>query len=425
MRKIRVTAFLLAFLLLFSTVLSGCGAHGKTLMRAGGEKISVNLFSLYLARMKASLGQAGFDIQSDTFWNSYVSTDNVTAAEYYTDQVFEGLKQVAAAMILYEESGLSLEKSALQEIDEWIDDLIAEVGEGSKSKLNAILSAYGANITTLRDACILEAKHAQLKEFLYGKDGNLISAAAKEEYYKATYYRGYQMQLANYYYERDTDEDGLTVYYTDDTYTHIAYDATGEGVSADGTDENGDDRYVTAGGQIAYDTENGIPRYHTDENGDPVTAYYTEAEMQTRLVRAREIAAECRNDPAKFLAYIESESDNSDFNRQYAPNGLYFSVGTYTGDSIFARFSEELAKLAVGELVILDTSSGYYILMRAELDSGAWQNEANSRWFSTLTGMTLEHMLQKRVEPYLDKIKIKDKTRDGVSITTVDPDYYY
>ncbi len=420
-----MTAFLLALTLMLLPVFGGCGAHGKTLMKAGGETLSVNLFSLYLARMKASLGQAGFDIQSDTFWNSYVSTDNVTAAEYYTDQVFRGLQQVAAAMVLYEESKLTLDKSVLQQIDDDIDTLIEEVGEGSKTKLNEVLAAYGANITTLRDAYILEAKYEQLKEFLYGKDGNLIAATAKEEYYKATYYRGYQMQLANYYYVVDKDEDGQTVYYTDAACAHIAYDSTAEGVTVSGKDAFGDDRYVTAEGLVSYDTENGTPRYHTDENGDPVTASYTEGEMQARLARAQQIAEECRNDPAKFLAYIEDYSDNSDFNRQFAPNGMYFAAGSYTGDSIFATFSAELAKLEVGELVVLSASTGYYILMRAPLDSGAWQNEANSRWFGTLTGMTLEYMLQKRVEPYLEKVKIKEKVKDGVSITAVEPDYYY
>ena len=425
MRKTRATALLLALVLLLSTVFSGCGAHGKTLMKAGGEKISLNLFSLYLARMKASLGLAGFDIESDAFWNSYVSTDNVTAADYYTDQVFEGLKQVAAAMILYKESGLSLEKSVIQEIDDEIDAMIEEIGEGSKAKLNSVLAAYGANITTWRDASIIEAKLEQLKEFLYGKDGNLISATAKEEYYQATYYRGFQMQLANYYYVVDEDDDGRVIYYTDETFAHIAYDTAGEGVTVSGKDANGDDRYVTAEGQTAYDAANGVPCYHTDANGDYVTASYTDEEMQTRLTLAEQIAAECRGDPGKFLGYIEEYSDNSEFNQQYAPNGLYFAVGTYTGDSIFATFSAELAKLAVGDLVVLSTSSGYYVLMRAELDGGAWQNEANSRWFSTLTGMTLEYMLQKRLEPYLEKVTIKEKAKDGVSITAVEPDYYY
>lgn len=421
----RVTAFLLALVLILLPVLGGCGAHGKTLMKAGGEKLSVNLFSLYLARMKASLGLAGFDVESDAFWSSYVNTDNVTAAEYYTDQVFEGLRQVAAAMILYEESKLSLEPSVLQQIDDDIETLIEEVGEGSKAKLNEVLSAYGANVTVLRDAYILEAKYEQLKEYLYGKEGNLISATAKEEYYQATYYRGYQMQLANYYYVVDQDDDGQTVYYTDGTYAHIAYDTAGEGVTLSGKDESGDDRYVTAEGLVAYDTEQGTPRYHTDENGDPVTAAYSEAEMQVRLAKAQQIADECRGDPAKFLACIEEYSDNSDFNRQYAPNGMYFALGTYTGESVFATFSAELAKLREGELVVLESSSGYYILMRAPLDSGAWQNEANSRWFGTLTGMTLEYMLQKRIEPYLEKVKIKEKARDGVSITAVEPCYYY
>ena len=46
-KLIAVLAACLAFLLLFS----GCASHGKTLIKAQSEKISVNVFQLYLSRM--------------------------------------------------------------------------------------------------------------------------------------------------------------------------------------------------------------------------------------------------------------------------------------------------------------------------------------------------------------------------------------
>ena len=44
-KLISLLAALLALLMLFS----GCAAHGKTLIEAGDEKISINVFQLYLS----------------------------------------------------------------------------------------------------------------------------------------------------------------------------------------------------------------------------------------------------------------------------------------------------------------------------------------------------------------------------------------
>ena len=173
------TIALLAALLASVLLLSSCASHGKTLIEAGKEEISVNVFQLYLSRMKGSLAEAGYAVGDDNYWNTYISTDHVTTAEHYTAQVLEGLKHIAAAMILYEEYGLKLPDETVDEINAWIDDLIQLDGEGSKATLNSILAAYGANITVLRDASILEAKLAQLKNHLYGEGGGLIADTAE------------------------------------------------------------------------------------------------------------------------------------------------------------------------------------------------------------------------------------------------------
>ncbi len=429
----QLLAAALALCLLVLPILSGCAKRGKTLLKAGDLDISVNVFSLYLSRMKGSLASAGQNVNSESFWQSYISTDNTTMCDHYTGQVFEGLRHIAAAMIIYEEAGLSLDKATEDSIDDWIDSLIDEVGEGSKSTLNSILSSYGANITTLRDAALIEAKLSKLKAHLYGEGGSLITDAAKEEFYQATYIRGYQMQLANYYYDRYTDSNGMTIYYTDDNYNHIAYDADGEDViKTEEKDQYGDFIYLRQNEDttdtrkiVAYDVEKGFVRYKLDGDGNKVTKEYTEAEMQLRYERALEIAEKCQGKEDLFLQCIADYADNSSFNETYAPNGMYFSVGSYATDSIFGTFQTELSKLNVGELVVLGSDTGYYILMRAELDKGAFTNEANKRWFDTLTGLTLEHMLQKRTVEYLDRVWVDEALRKTVDITMVAANNYY
>ncbi len=433
--------------LLACVLLSGCASHGETLIKAGKEEISVNVFQLYLSRMKGALAEAGHAVGDADYWNTYISTDHTTTADFYTAQVLEGLKHIAAAMIMYEEYGLTLPDEAVDEIDAWIDELIEADGEGSKATLNSILSSYGANVTVLRDAALLEAKLSQLKEYLYGTNGSLIADTAIEEYYKATYYRGYQMQLANYYYKHEKDEDGVAVRYTDETYKKVAYISQS---TIDALDEAERAKYVTVAREgdyaekfgkaygdtitlyrdgetevVAYDKENGVIYYELDSSGNMKKEKYTEEEMLARYERAKALAAECADNEAKFLQYAAEVSDNSSFNEAYAPNGMYFALGTYSTDTVFGSFSAVLAELEVGATRVVSSDSGYYILMRTELDTGAWKNDANSRWFSTLRGLTLEYMLQQRTLQYIDRVTVDEGLLTTVDITTVSSNIRY
>ncbi|MBR7112223.1 MAG: hypothetical protein IKC75_04815 [Clostridia bacterium] len=444
MKKKLIALLALALALL---MLVGCASHGETLIKAGKEEISVNVFALYLSRMKGALAQAGNPVTDPNYWNSYISTDHTTTADFYTNQVFEGLKHIAAAMILYDEYGLKLPKEVEDEIDAWIDKLIETDGNGSKANLNSLLSAYGANITVLRDASILEAKLSQLKEHLYGKNGSLLQDTAIEQYYKASYYRGYQMQIANYYYDHEKDADGVAVRYTDDEYKKIAYvgekflEQLDPDIRAKYVSVPNEGKYLEKYGAkygdvillyrdgesevVAYDKENGVIRYSLDEKNEYIVKPYTEVEMQARFERAKMIAAECVDDEAKFLRYAKEFSDNSDFNSTYAPNGMYFCVGAMSTDTVFGSFSAELAKLEEGATTVLSSDSGYYVLMRAKLDAGAWKKEANARWFTTLLGMTIEYMLQQKTTAVLDRVEVDAALLDTVDIATLSSNIRY
>lgn len=417
----------LGLLLALSLLFCGCANHGTTLIEVGDEEISLNVLQLYLSRMKGQLAAAGENVNSADYWASYVSIDNKTRAEYYTNQVYEGLRQIAAALYLYDELGLSLSREEENAIDEWIDALIEEVGEGSKAQFNSVLSAFGANVTVLRDAAVIEAKVAQLKAHLYGKDGSLIAPTAKEEFYQKTYYRGYQMLIANYYNDHEKDAEKNSVYYKADG--KIAYD-TQKGVATEEKDKNGDTVYRIKNednslGAIAYDKVNGTLKFYYDENGKNKIAYYTEDEMKERFEVLEAIAEDCKGNEQRFLEYAKNYSDNQAFNEEFAPNGMYFSAGTYTSDTVFYTFSTELAKLEVGELAILESDSGYYLIMRAELDTGAWSAEANSRWFGTMASLVVEYMLQQKTADYLQYVSVKEDVLALADITAVAANNYY
>ena len=482
----------LLVLLAVLMLLTACSNHGKTVMTAGNNQISINVYQLYLSRMKGALATAGYDVNDATFWNTYVSLeDNMTHNEHFSNQVFEGLKQIAAALILYDELGLALDPADEARIDAWIDELVKEVGGGSQNQLNSVLSAYGANITVLRDAAIIEAKIDQLKTHLYGENGSLLGDTVKEQYYQNTYYRGRHMLIAGYYHDHEKDSDGNARYYKTNKdgnlLTAIAYD-TVHGTATSVTDKNGDTVYrmlgdilydtvngeiaydtvegkqvkrrddagnviyLTGDGKIAYNTEkgrateekdsngdtvyrewiiaydtvNGKPKYYYNSDGSNKVAYYNVDEMEKRYLLAQQIAADCKGKEALFMEYVSEYSDDLSWSQTYAPNGVYFSAGIYTSDPFFQTFSTELAKMEVGELTILpEEEIGYYILMRTELDSGAWANEENKRWFETLNGYAVEYMLQKRTADYLAQVWVDEELRRSVDITMVAANNYY
>lgn len=417
----------LALLLVLCT-LTGCASHGKTLLSVGNEEISIHVYQLYLSRMKGTLASAGEKVNDANYWKTILSVESgETVGQHYTNQVFEGLRQIAAALYLYNELGLKLSGEELDAIDAWIDTLIEEVGEGSKAQLNSILNSFGANVTVLRDAAIIEAKVEQLKTHLYGKDGSLLSATAKEEFYQKTYYRGRQMLVANYYYDHEKDSEGNTVYYG--TGGKIAYD-TVNGVATDKTDKNGDVIYRHKNGDgslgaIAYDKEKGSIKYYYDSNNEHKIAYYTENEMKERREVLEAIAEDCKGNEARFLEYAEKWADNADFNEKFAPNGMYFSAGTYTSDTVFYTFATELAKLEVGDLAILNSDSGYYLIMRVELDAEAWSVDENSRWFGSLNTLAVEYMLQQRTADYLQYVTVDEALKATTDISMVAANNYY
>ena len=436
----KITLALLALLLALSFVLSGCSAHGVTLITAGDNQISVNVFQLYLSRMKWSLYATGENVNNPNYWNQYITLDGKTYNEHYTSQVLEGLKQISAALYLYDELGLSLSAEDEALIDELIETFIEVEGEGSETKLNSILAAYGANTTVLRDSYVIEAKLNQLKAELYGKNGSKLTSVVMEEFYRQSYYRGYQLSVANYYYDHEKDAEGNAVYYQTKTANDgtvsltakIAYD-TENGVATEEKDKNGDTVYRlrkdddTLGG-IAYNKRTGSVKYLFDSEGEYIEKFYTTEEMQARYENLEKIAKDCLHNEQLFLEYAEF-SDSSAFNETYAPNGMYFPLNGYMGDELFKTFAAELVKLEVGELAVVEyTSAGkthYYLLMRAELDNGAWSVEENSRWFQTMVNDTMEYMLQQKCQDYMQYVSVDENVLVGVDITMISANKYY
>ena len=438
-RIVRIVAVLLAMLTLVMSMVS-CSS-GKTMMQLGKQKISLNLYELYLSRQKGTLCTTyyyGSKAKYDEFWQTTISTDGTTYNDYWTSYLLQCVKVYLAAMYMFEEEyKLTLPQSYLDEVEEKLQELIIGDGDGSKAALNAILSQYGVNYNMLRDSYLIDAKVQYLQEYLYGKDLSKVSDDLKQQYYEENYVRFKQVFLAKYHYVYETDADGTVIYYEaksgsetgkklyDKTAGIRKFDDAGNAL----TDENGSVIYYNEDGTIAYDKENGVPAYTYDENGNFKTENYSAAKIKEIKTTAEDIA-EFTNpgDTDTFEDYIEKYGEDSDAQANN-PNGYYFAVNAQYGYDYIVDIITELCAMQDGEIRVVESDYGFHVIMKYELDKGAYDNEDNSVWFesesSSFNSDVMQWLFTTRCEQYLDDIKVNESVLAERDIKSVQPNYYY
>ncbi len=426
--SIKFTAILLCIVIALCALL-GCSSTGKTLMELDGQKISVNTYKFYLSRMKGVLCSTyafGEEAVSDSFWDIIMAESGTTYNEYYTKSVLDNTKTYLAAMYEFERRGLKLSKETLNEIDEKIDELIEYDANGSKTKFNSLLSAYGANIDVLREVYIIEAKIALLRQnMFYDENGNWqVSDALVNDYYEDNYVRFKQIYLPTYEYVYYTDANGDDIYYTKDG--KIAYDtnatakkdANGKAV----LDENGKQVYVKTDADgneiIAYDTTNGTRKNKKDENGNSIVTAVDDQTLQGILDTAAQLYSKAENgEDFDILA----DKDH--------PNGIYLTK-TSGYDS---KVTDAVFDMEVGELrIVQGEEEGIYIIKKYELEEKGYDKNENSDFFiRTSNGryMFAEDMeniiLAQSLEDHKDSIIVDESLLKGVDIKSVGVNTFY
>lgn len=434
-RIIRIAAVLMALLMLVMS-LASCSS-GKTLLQLGKQKISLNLYELYLSRQKGTLCTTyyyGSKAKYDEFWQTTISTDGTTYNDYWTSYILQCVKVYLAAMYMFEEEyDLTLPQSYMDDIDEKLTEFIVGDGDGSKAALNAILAEYGVNYNMLREAYLIEAKVQYLQEYLYGSDLSKVSDELKQQYYEENYVRFKQVFLPNYEYVYETDEDGTVIYFEPGEESEtgkILYDkSTGirkfdeQGNAL--TDENGSIIYYNEDGTIAYDKKNGVPAYTYDENGNFKTQKYSASELEKIKATAEDLAEfTTTGDVETFEEYIEKYSEDSDLQSNY-PNGYYFAVNAQYSYEYIVDIITELCEMKDGEIRMVESDSGYHVIMKYELDDGAYDVSANAEWFSGFKSDVMQWLFGERCEQYLGDIKVNEAVLAERDIRSVSPNYYY
>lgn len=431
MKKTLAKALALALCLaLLITALLGCASSGKTFMKIDDTEMSVNIYKLFLSRMKGRLASSAYFGQSALradFWDTYMSASGETYNDYYTKEVLEDTKEYLAALRMFDELGLELPKSYIEEIDEELKELIEQDANGSKNEFNAILAEFGVNYKMLREAYIIEAKLAYLNDYLFGTDGSKISSVLMEDYYQANYVRFKHVFVYTYDLEYETDDKGNDIYYDANNNKKIAYKTEGATKTAD-KDKFGDYIYVDSEGNISYDKINGKRSPVFDEDGSQKTRKYTEEELIAASDYAQMVLEKCEEkNYTLFDTLVEKYTEDE---------GMYtYTSGYYlTADSDYdaPEVRDALFEMKDGEIKRIDSDYGIHIVMKYKLDEGGFSKEINSDFFvDTKTGgyrfMTdlKNYLLSEQLKPYKEKIKIDEGLLEGVDIKSVGANYYY
>jgi hypothetical protein len=433
----KVWAKALAILLCIAALVSvvGCSAKGKPCMELDGTEMTVNMYQLYLSRMKGTLASGyvyGESALKDSFWDTIMSADGTTYNKHFSSMVLDNTKNYLAALHAFEELGLKLPKSYLDEIDQKLADFIEVDADGSKNTFNSILAKYGVNYKILREAYIIEAKIAYLNDQLYGADGSKIASTLVEEYYQSTYARFKHVFIYTYELIYETDSDGEDVWYKMSDEKKISYDTTKTPKKdADGKllkDKNGDVIYVNDDGKIAYDKANGKRNPLLDENGNQITREYTKDELIKASDRATLILEQAEeNNYTLFDKLVESYGED-DGMTDYK-NG-YFVTRESNYDS--PEVIEALFEMKEGEIKRVDSEYGIHLVMKYELTEGGYSDKDNADFFvSSNTGAYVfmsdlkQMLLAEYIKPYLEKIVVDEAALAGIDIKSVGANFYY
>lgn len=452
LKRILLRGFVLAMAicLVLPISLTSCSSRGKTLVYLDKYEISTNLYQLMLTQQKGTMAYAIHsaygDMNSPTFWDMTVDYQTqATNEEFYNNQIIERAKNYVCALKLYDElkstkSDFKMPDSYTECINKAIDDLIEFDGNGSKTALNKILSDYGINVKMLREFLIMDAKANYVIDYLYGADGAKIGEEVKKEFYENNYVACKQILIQKFYYVYEQDKDGNDIYFDPETAKPIYDTSKTPAVDKDGHavfDENDNRVYYNDDGSIAYDTKNGERKVKMNESGKEEYKKYTDEELAALKQKAQELAAKAQNEDLNGFDILRRENSD-DYDDADATNGMMYYATNVKYFSVSSEFLDELAQtlgnMKVGEVRLLESDLSYNVIMKTELETGAYSEEKYEGYFKDelfgvydfISNLKLD-LYSARLEKYKADVVVDQKVLESLdfSISNVTPNYYY
>ena len=454
MKKFKLLGKVLCIFLSLAMILSvfaSCGTNlGKPLLTLDETSISVNIYELYLSRMKGMLCSGAYFGETATdagFWDTWYDVGKrQTYNDFYSDIVLEDAKTYLAILKIYDEKGLKLPQATIDKVDAEINEMMQNDANNSKNAFNSILSDYGVNYDMYREACLIQEKIEYVSTTLFGANGSKIGPDIIDKYYKDNYVRFRQIFLASYEYEYEIDAPkandyglegyGDKIYFRDDDGTKISYDTTATAKQKDDgtyvTDKNGDRVYFytdeDGNEHIAYNTKNASTKYVLDSEGNPVMREFTEEEMKILNSDADAIIAEAKEGDTAGFDVLVNDYNQDDTTEKY-PNGHYVSK-TMNYDLI--DVIEKVMDMKIGEIKKIPSDYGIHIIMRYELQDQGYALEGNEEFFvNSKTGTysfmsdLIDQLMYDYVKDDIKKIKVDTELLKTIDIKRAGVNYYY
>lgn len=401
---LKIVSLTLAVLML-ALSLASCSV--KPILKLEEKEITPNIYQFLLTRMKGTLKDMGYKIESEGFWNTIVSASGTTYGDYVKTQVLEQAYSYVVADYLFDKEGLTLPDEDVDNIKKLMDKLVERAG--SKINLNSELSEYGVNYNMLKEIYTIEAKMAYLKSYYFGENGERIFAEDKIKYLNENYVAYKQIFLAGYYYLTETDAQGNTIYFVNSEKREIAYDKV-NGVTKMSEfgkpveDKYGNPVYYDADGNIAYDKENGVVSYIVDKDDAKIQEYYGKDKLGELKDKADAIAGKPMT-AEEFEALIPIESDLEDDNRL---SYLFVSPLYYFNHSSQAKYLDDIAaklsKMKVGECGVVESDYGYHIVYKYANEEGAYDAEEHNEIFSMFYSDLCDLLFKEKCAEYEGQI---------------------
>lgn len=450
---LRVLALCLA--LLMCLPLFSCSKKGKTLLtlKKDGVKVtfSVKEYELMLSRVKGALAASQFSVNDPAFWDQgdkYNGEKFQTLNDYYKESILDNCRTYLVALYLFERDGLTLSDAAIQSVDEKMEELIRTDGQGSKTKLNALLSTYGVNYDILRDVYLMQEKITAWKNYKYGENAEQLGQNVKNEFLRENYVHFQQIFLPGYSYVYEKDKNGDTIYYYNDgtdKQDRIYYDKHNGVKAVDDKgnpilDENGDQVYYVKnsdGKKIAYNTANGQPSFVRNENGSGFKTQVLDFDaLEVLEDRVKELQETLTGGSyAEFEKIMREElkktNENSPVSMTDYTDGYYIKKTvdyTDAGEDL-AYLDEIIDKLDAmedGEIAVVKSTMGYHIIKKYPHTDKAYDKEENNDWFDDFNASIIEKYFTEECRSHFGDIKLNEKQWNKTpDMVDVGVNYYY
>lgn len=450
-RSLRVITLAVALLLLVLCAAS-CAAKPKALLTLDrdGTKVtfSVNLYELMLSRMKGMLVSGGYTANSISadkaeFWDyqdKLNGTDLQTLNEYYGQLILDNCRTYTAALWLFEKEGLTLSAEQLASVESRLSDVLNDHGNGSKTKLNAVLSNYGINYDLLKEIYLMEEKVTAVQNKLYGANASLVGPNVKNEFLSEYYVHFKQIFLPTYRYEYETDANGDDIYYVPESQkATVCYDTVHgfEAKDENGTpvtDRNGDTVYYTTkdGTRIAYDKEKGVRSYKLDSKGVAITKDMTTEEIAQLKEKADKLYQSLKGCTVEAFEAEMAKQNKEIPGEDIYTDGYYLRktvdyAGLSAEYSYFSDIITAMDSMQDGDIAIITSNSaGYHIVMKYAPTEGAYDKEVNEPWFKDFHSALVEQLFLDECHSYFEEISVNfEILASATDIKNIGANFYF